>query len=193
MSGTGTVRISLPCAYAHSMHSVCPAPDPALRRVWRLQRTGGRERGGGGGGGAGLGARGQGGAAARAEPAAYAAVYSSRSISRGIARSPDHLSRAPLLAFSSATQRQVARPRGRAAGRMHARARTALWIWKGAGAGARGGNGQEGRRERRRAHDVPWKSNPAPPRATPTSHSLRRALLTPQVNPGSLYRCGKGT
>ena len=27
----------------------------------------------------------------------------------------------------------------------------------------------------------------------PVSRSLRRALLTPQVNPGSLYRCGKST
>ena len=32
-----------------------------------------------------------------------------------------------------------------------------------------------------------------PSRAKSASHSLRRALLTPQVNPGSLYRCGKRT
>ena len=30
-----------------------------------------------------------------------------------------------------------------------------------------------------------------PSRAKPASRSLRRVLLTPQVNPGSLYRCGK--
>ena len=30
-----------------------------------------------------------------------------------------------------------------------------------------------------------------PSRAQPASRSLRRALLTPQVNPGSRYHCGK--
>ena len=33
----------------------------------------------------------------------------------------------------------------------------------------------------------------ARPRAKPASRSFRRALLTPQVNTGSLYRCGKRT
>ena len=32
-----------------------------------------------------------------------------------------------------------------------------------------------------------------PSRAQSASLSLRRALLTPQVNPGSRYRCGKRT
>ena len=32
-----------------------------------------------------------------------------------------------------------------------------------------------------------------PSRAKSASRSLRRALLVPQVNPGSLYRCSKGT
>ena len=32
-----------------------------------------------------------------------------------------------------------------------------------------------------------------PSRAQSASHSLRHALLTSQVNPGSLYRCGKRT
>ena len=32
-----------------------------------------------------------------------------------------------------------------------------------------------------------------PSRAKSAPRSLRRALLMPQVNPGSLYRCGKGT
>ena len=32
-----------------------------------------------------------------------------------------------------------------------------------------------------------------PSRAKSASRSLRRALLTPQVNAGSLYRCGKRT
>ena len=31
-----------------------------------------------------------------------------------------------------------------------------------------------------------------PSRAKSASRSWRRALLMPQVNPGSLYRCGKG-
>ena len=33
----------------------------------------------------------------------------------------------------------------------------------------------------------------ARPAAESASHSLRRALLMPLVNPGSLYRCGKRT
>ena len=32
---------------------------------------------------------------------------------------------------------------------------------------------------------------PGPSRAKSAPRSLRRALLMPQVNPGSLYRCGK--
>ena len=36
-----------------------------------------------------------------------------------------------------------------------------------------------------------WGSGDGPSRANYASRSLRRALLIPQVNPGSLYRCGK--
>ena len=36
-------------------------------------------------------------------------------------------------------------------------------------------------------------SRTGPSRAKSASRSLRRALLTPQANPGSLYRCGKRT
>ena len=32
-----------------------------------------------------------------------------------------------------------------------------------------------------------------PSRAKPAPHSLRRALLMPLANPGSLYRCGRST
>ena len=36
-----------------------------------------------------------------------------------------------------------------------------------------------------------WTGGPS--RAKSASQSLRRALLMPQVNPGSRYRCGRGT
>ena len=39
---------------------------------------------------------------------------------------------------------------------------------------------------------APDASLAGPSRAKSASRSLRRALLTPQVNTGSLYRCGRG-
>ena len=41
-----------------------------------------------------------------------------------------------------------------------------------------------------RGTEVENRQAPARPPAQTASWSVRRALLTPQVNPGSLYRCG---